>query len=1116
MGIRREPTRLNKRAVREPLGHSSARRTEVSGGFPWAYVLAFLLGTALVLVAFWYHINNQRQDTVANWKARVSTIADDRARLVANWLNARRADAEVLASFPSVRGLLAGSGRGDDSVSPILNRVASAYGYAAITVYDAQARPLARSNAPADLGAENPDLISTVTRTRQVKIDLSGEKVDRRMLTIAVPVFSDGAPGRGEPATTKPVLGVVSLRMKPESGLFPLLTDETVPTQTGETLLFRLDSTEPSYLSPLRHPAAGWAAMSRSLETLRDLAKRAQEGRDTFGEITDYRAVSTFAATRYIAPAGWGLVLKVDRDEALTSFHEQGQLAGALAAFVALAWLGFLIGLYRQQQRAHLLKAQMRQERAIFNLKGYAEKIVASVPSGLLLLSSEMRVLSANRSFFESFQLHQDDVVGRDLTDVVRAEGLVRRAREVVQTGAPQHDILFDLVVSARQETRPVRITMTAIRMAEEEPARLLLIIEDLTEEERLQSAHQASEQRFRDLVQGVDAIVWEADAASLKFSFVSQRAEGILGYPVDRWLRERDFWITRIHPDDRERCMTICRDAVANAKDHEFEYRSVAADGREVWLRDIVQVVPDADGHAAQLRGLTVDLTELKRSEEALRQSEEQLRQAQKMDAVGKLAGGIAHDFNNLLMVIRGDSDLILRRLPQAHPLRQNAEGIREAADQAATLTRQLLAFSRKQVVAPQVLDINTIVGGIHKMLQRLIGETINLVTVTAPDLGPVKADPGQVEQMILNLAVNARDAMPDGGRLTLRTANAELDEATARRRGGAKPGQYVMLEVSDTGVGMDPDTKSRIFEPFFTTKDHGKGTGLGLSTVYGIVNQSGGHVWVESEPGRGTTFRVYLPRIEAAAAVAPSPVPMDIPAPVPMRRREDLAAQRQREQTPMAAAPAPPAAPAPTRRWVEITPPPPPQPPVEVPAAPAAAVPAAVEVPVPDLVDDGPKTARGETILLVEDAQRVRAVVREILEMNGYAVLEARHGAEAIEISSRHQGPIHLMVTDVVMPQMSGRELAQRLAPLRPDMRVLYMSGYTDDAIVRHGVLGAGMAFLSKPFTPDALAIKVREVLDATRAGGGNGIPGTVRTEAVPRLADRPENLGSRPSRV
>jgi len=573
--------------------------------------------------------------------------------------------------------------------------------------------------------------------------------------------------------------------------------------------------------------------------------------------------------------------------------------------------------------------------------------------------------------------------------------------------------------VYARRETKPARVAMTPIRMGDDVPPELLLVIEDLTAEERLQAARQESEERYRDLIQGLDAIVWEADARTLTFSFVSGRAETVLGYPVDRWLREPDFWARRIHPEDRDGVMRVYREALAGSRDHEFEYRAVAADGREVWLRDIVHVVRDVDGQPVTLRGLTVDLTELRRSERALHQSEEQLRQAQKMDAVGKLAGGIAHDFNNLLMVIRGDSDLMLRRLPPGHPLRPNAEGVREAADQAATLTRQLLAFSRKQVVAPRLVDLNGIVASIHAMLERLLGETINLVTVTAPDLGGVKADPGQMEQMILNLCVNARDAMPDGGRLTIRTANVDLDEDPAKEWSDARPGPYVMLEVSDTGGGMDPETRAHLFEPFFTTKEQGKGTGLGLSTVYGTVQQSGGHIAVESEPGQGSTFRVYLPRV-AAPVIAPEP-----------RRTGGAPAAR--------------------------------------PAATA----------------EGLVTGRGETILLVEDAARVRAVVREILEMSGYAVLEAHHGAEALELSNRHGGPIHLLVTDVVMPQMSGRELAQRLATLRPDLKVLYMSGYTDDAIVRHGVLASGIAFLSKPFTPDALALKVRELLDGVGAG-------------------------------
>jgi signal transduction histidine kinase/ActR/RegA family two-component response regulator len=434
------------------------------------------------------------------------------------------------------------------------------------------------------------------------------------------------------------------------------------------------------------------------------------------------------------------------------------------------------------------------------------------------------------------------------------------------------------------------------------------------------------------------------------------------------------------------------------------------------VRLRDIVHVRLGPSGRAIQLRGVTVDLTEHQRAEEALRQTEEQLRQAQKMDAVGKLAGGIAHDFNNLLMVIRGDSELILRRLSPEDPLRAHAERTREAADQAATLTRKLLAFSRKQVLAPTVLDVNRIVGDLHTMLDRLLGETIQLVTVTAPNLGSVTADPGQVEQMLLNLAVNARDAMPDGGRLTIQTANRMVGEDEAART-GLKPGQYVMLEVTDTGVGMDADVKAHLFEPFFTTKDHG--TGLGLSTVYGIVNQSGGHIRVDSEWGKGTTFRVFLPRVEVAL-------------------RTGAAA----ETTVTATG-------APSHR------------------------------------------SRGETIFLVEDAERVRAVVREILEMQGYEVIEARHGAEALALEAGHNGPIHLLITDVVMPEMSGRELAQRLVPLRPKMNVLYISGYTDDAIVRHGVLEAGMALLPKPFTPDALAAKVREILDTPRRSPAGATP-------------------------
>jgi PAS domain S-box-containing protein len=1089
--------------------------------FPWGYLAAFLFGTALISTFIWFQIESERQTVLGNWQARVTAIAEGRARLVSDWFTARQADADVLAASPAMRGLMLDGGRGGDvrsQIVPQLDRVAAAYGYAAISLMDLQGRVLAGSTGAAELGRDSSESAVAAARTHTMRVDLL-EEPTRKFLLMSVPVFAEG---RIDP--TRPAMGVVALVMKPEARLFPLLTDETVPTRTGETLLFRADGPKPSYVSPLKGDSAGWSAVDRSLETLVPLAQRAAEGRDTFGEMFDYRAVPVFAATRWIAPAGWGLVLKVDREEALADFYQAGKLAGFGAAFLTLALGGLLLSLWRQGQRAALLRDQMKQERAIFNLKGYAEKIVASVPSGLLLLSANLRVLSANRSFLESFFLRREEVLGRGLEALVRAEGLVRRAHEVMQSGTAQHDLPFELHVLHRQETRRVRVTITSIRIEEQEEARLLLIVEDLSEEERLQAARKESEQRFQDLVQGLDAIVWEADAATLRFSFVSQRAETVFGFPTDRWLDEADFFSKRIHPEDRAKVMATCRAALVRGEDHELEYRALTAKGDIVWLRDIVHVVPDAPGNAGQLRGLTVDLTELKRADEALRTSEDQLRQAQKMDAVGKLAGGIAHDFNNLLMVIRGDGDLILRRLPPNHPLRKNAEGIREAADQAATLTRQLLAFSRKQVLAPRVLDLNSIVAGMQTMLQRLIGETINLVTMPEASLGRVKADPGQIEQVIMNLAVNARDAMQDGGRLMIRTANVRAGEAPTLPGAATPPaGSHVLLEVSDSGSGMDASTQAHLFEPFFTTKEPGKGTGLGLSTVYGIVEQSGGSVTVESELGRGTTFRIYLPTVEAAAPAAPPPA-RPVPAAAPAARPGPATAQPARP----AQAAAPQARPAPA-----VTQPAPAPAVAAVPAPPARVQPEPVRAEAtplePDIVSEV-VPQRTETILLVEDALRVRAVVREILEMNGYNVLEARHGAEALEINERHQGPIHLMVTDVVMPQMSGRELAQRLQPLRPDMKVLYMSGYTDDSIVRHGVLGAGIAFLSKPFTPDALALKVREVLDtpprsvdpaASLAaplvnGNGSGPDAAVSAAAGPVL-QRAEDVGtSRPSRV
>jgi two-component system cell cycle sensor histidine kinase/response regulator CckA len=382
---------------------------------------------------------------------------------------------------------------------------------------------------------------------------------------------------------------------------------------------------------------------------------------------------------------------------------------------------------------------------------------------------------------------------------------------------------------------------------------------------------------------------------------------------------------------------------------------------------------------------------------------AEERLRQAHKMEAIGKLAGGIAHDFNNMLSVILGYSDMAIGALGEGDPVRSDLEEIRRAADRSRELTRQLLAFSRKQILEPKVLDLNQTLLGMEKMLRRLLGEGVELSLLTHTRVGKIKADPSQLEQVVMNLAVNARDAMPKGGRLTVETSDVELGPEYAREHAEVIPGSYVLLAVTDDGVGIPPSDWARIFDPFFTTKPKGIGTGLGLSTVLGIVRQSGGHIWVYSEPDRGTTFKVYFPRHELSG---------DAPASQPTH--------------------------APVGRG-------------------------------------------SETVLLVEDDGQVRGLARAVLERNGYNVLEAQSPGEAILVCEDYAAKIHLVLTDVVMPRMTGKELVDRIGPTRPEMKVLYMSGYADDAIVHHGVLDAGVAFLQKPLTPDTLLRKLREVLSS-----------------------------------
>jgi len=599
-----------------------------------------------------------------------------------------------------------------------------------------------------------------------------------------------------------------------------------------------------------------------------------------------------------------------------------------------------------------------------------------------------LRFLEVNEAAVGHYGYTRDEFLGMGLPDIRPPEDLPRlredlsRPRAELDVSGPWRHRLKD--------GRLIDVAITSHLLTFGDRPAALVVAQDITRRNRAEAALRASEERYRGLVEHATFGIYRSTLDGT-FQMVNPALVRMLGYGSDAELLAVDVGALYGDADARRTLIERFREA-SHVDDVEVLWKR--KDGHVLTVRLRGRPVHDADGRFACFEMFAEDVT-------AQRSVEAQLRQSQKMEAVGQLTGAIAHDFNNLLTVILSYTRMAIDQLPRSEPIRDDIGEVQEAGERAAQLTRQLLAFSRKQILEPRVISLNDVLGGLEKMLRRVLGEDVAIEVRRADGLGNVLADPGQLEQVIINLAVNARDAMPRGGRLTIETGNVHLDEAYAEGHVSVAPGRYVRLSVTDTGAGMNAAIRDRIFEPFFTTKPKGQGTGLGLSTVYGIVKQSGGYIWVYSEPGRGTTFKIYLPRVDAPAAE-------------------------------------------------------------------------------PKGSDAAPGRTGTETILIAEDEDAVRRAAQRILERAGYRILTATGGADAVRLCEQHRGEIDLLLTDVVMPEMSGRELERRVMGTDPKLKVLFMSGYADDAIVHHGVLDPGTRFIGKPFSVRELRQKVREVLD------------------------------------
>ncbi len=917
------------------------------------------------------------------------TIADLKSAELASWRRERISDAKVMSTNIELgrfirRVLENPSASANGEIPGWVEQMRSQHDYLAVRFFDAFGR-LRMSSSPASpaRARDASSFAAEAIQQRRVVFEdfhtVDGEPIH---LGVFAPLFDGG---------TKPV-GAIEFQVDPTRFLYPHLQIWPTASQSGETLLVRREGDDVVFLNELRHRKN--TALKLRIPLARADLPAAQAVRGTEGVVEgkDYRGVEVFAAVHRIPDSPWFLVTKIDRSEALSTLRSSIQSVALITVLVViLSGCGILLAWSRResQQYQQLYEAET-QRRALASHYEYLHRHANDI---IILVDESGRIVEANERAVESYGYARDKLLALNLCDLRDPKTLAGFDEQWNAAGTPGGVVFETLHRRADGSVFPVEVSSRLIKVGER--AYRQSIIRDISERLRSQEALRRTEARLLQAQAIARLGSWEVvspDAAAQEYVW-SDEVYRIFGVEKETFQPSRETFLAAVVPDDRQKVKAAMAHVRSTRRPYEVEHRILRPDGTVRYVREHADCIADDTGKLVRMIGTVQDITDYK-------QLEEQFLQAQKLESLGRLAGGVAHDFNNLLTVINGYSDLVLQALRQGDPLRETMGEIRKAGESASTLTRQLLVFSRKQRVEAQQVDLNGVLSDAQKMLQRLVREDVQLNIRCDPTLGTTVADPGQMQQVIINLVINARDAMPHGGSIFLETLNVDLDERHEERHPDMKSGSYVMLAVSDTGIGMTEEVKRKIFEPFFTTKPRGMGTGLGLATVYGIVKQSGGWIWVYSEPGKGTTFKIYLPRVGAIENV--------------------------------------------------------------------------------EAVKEMASSLEGSaTILIVEDQPEVRRLAATVLRSYKYTVLEAADAEEALAICEQVPGPIDLLLTDVVMPGLSGPELMEKVKRLYPAIKTVFMSGYTEHVVLQNGVLANGVAYIDKPFTAGSLGSKVREAL-------------------------------------